>query len=512
MIKRKWLASSVGILLLASSLVGCSSSEAPKKEEPKASATIEKLSPVTLKILLAGKRPAGMDEVIAEAEKRMLDTLNVKLNITFVTFADIMQKQQLILSSGEDIDLMFDNQGLGLVARSIQGQYEPLEKLLEQFGPNILKNRPKEMWDANKIKGQITAIPLSSEQFKARSFLVRQDIREKLGIAPIKTYEDLVKFLYAVKDKEKETIPYTAAPGSTDLIMLHALSGYYGADIRPTSAHESMMLYFKNNDGKVYSLLDQAEPKIMELFKENRKLFTDGVINPDSLGVKNVRDLFKSGKTAVVHSGDWIVKPDEVAALVNNVPAAKVEIVTLYDPSKKKVSNFQAGNFITVPKQSKNKERAIMFLNWANEKANFDLLAYGIQGKHWEPVGDDKYKPGAEAGKYGWFPWGWITNPALERIDSSQTEAVINNIKWARDAKNFIPDVLIGFTFDSSPVANEVAQLNSFFSQYYLPLAVGAIDTDKYFTEFKTKADPVIKKVQAEMQQQIDTFLKAKTK
>ncbi|MFD2329924.1 hypothetical protein ACFSR7_11800 [Cohnella sp. GCM10020058] len=64
---------------------------------------------VSLKIMIPGDRPSDMDKVIAEAEKRMAEKgLNIKLDMTFVPWADFGQKSQVSLTAGESIDLIFD--------------------------------------------------------------------------------------------------------------------------------------------------------------------------------------------------------------------------------------------------------------------------------------------------------------------------------------------------------------------------------------------------------------------
>ena len=53
-----------------------------------------KLEEVTLKIMIPGDRPSDMDLVIAEAEKRMKDTINVKLDVVFVPWSDLAQRHR----------------------------------------------------------------------------------------------------------------------------------------------------------------------------------------------------------------------------------------------------------------------------------------------------------------------------------------------------------------------------------------------------------------------------------
>jgi putative aldouronate transport system substrate-binding protein len=518
---KKLISVSLIVFLVALSLIGCGGDQKDTADSNKQETVVtnegaknekesvsEKLDPVTLKIMVPGPRPEGMDEVIAEAERRMADTLNVKLNMIFVAWADLKQKLQVTLAAGDEVDLIFDNQENGMIEKVTAGYYEPLEPLLEKYGPNILATRSKSMMDANKIQGKTYALPLGAYNFLGKGYMIRQDIREKLGIEPIKTHEDLVKFMYAVKEKEPNVIPFTVPRDDLSLNAGMKLLTDYETHVRPTPLTYALPLYFKNNDGKVYNLFDEMDAKVEAAFKEYRTFFVDGIMHQDIMGVKSSRDVFISGKTAVIATNDFGVPANVTAKLVESVPGAKTEFVTFLDASQKKISGFLQWNFIAVPINSKHKERAIQFLNWANQKENYDLLAYGIEGKHWIAEGDDQYKPGPDAKKYRWFPYAWIWNPAQERLNATLPKEVNDMNRWAKDANNFIPDKTLGFSFDTAPVVNEIAQFNALIDQYYKPLALGVVDYDKTWAEFKSKAADITKKIQEEMQKQIDASLK----
>ncbi|MDG0808607.1 type 2 periplasmic-binding domain-containing protein [Cohnella rhizosphaerae] len=99
-----------GLVTLTASgvLAGCSGNGSDNDNEAAGSSPAgtkqaqqsEALSPATLKIYIPGDRPKDMDAVIAEAEKRMEGTLNVKLNITFIPWSDLDNKTSLALASG----------------------------------------------------------------------------------------------------------------------------------------------------------------------------------------------------------------------------------------------------------------------------------------------------------------------------------------------------------------------------------------------------------------------------
>jgi putative aldouronate transport system substrate-binding protein len=471
-------------------------------------ASSKEQQPVTLKIMIPGNRPKDFDAVIAEAEKRMAGTLNVKLNVVFVPFSDIAQKTQVALASGEDLDLVFDAPWVHLSQMVAANYYEPLDDLLKQYGPDILKMRSEQMWNANKYGGKIMAIPLSNSYYQGRVYYVRKDIREKLGVAPIKTYDDLIKFASVVKDKMPDITPIISNKAGMDWANFRKVFDY-DSHIDDTQVGTNGVLFLKNNDGKVYNMFDQMDPTVWSWITDARKLYQDKLMYQDVLSVKDYKEVYKAGKAAILNANDFGVNADDEAALEKNVPGAKIEAITFFKQEKgANISTFQAWNFLALTHVSKNKERAIQFLNWTQQKDNYDLLAYGIKGKNWEPVGDDQYKKLDDG--YAWFPYAWIWNPTLDRFDQGLGADTIALNKFTANGDNFTPSKLAGFTFDSAPVANEIAQLNTIRDKYMDPIYNGVVDPDSYWNKYKSEAAPAVKKIQTEMQKQIDAFLASK--
>ncbi len=511
-VRRKGLMLMVASLMLAGTLAGCGSNEAapsetstqsPSETSKPAASTDTNLDPVTLKIMFPGDPPANWSEVKGEMETRLADSLNVKLNVVFIPWADVRQKRQVALSSAEDYDLIWDNNIYGSIAA---GLYEPLDELIEKFGPDIKSNRSPQLMEANKVNGKLYAVPLEVNFLRPWTFVIRKDIREKLGVEPIKSYDDLIKFMYTVKEKAPDITPYI--PNGAEHLGLRLASM-----IDPTSNIQPIVdypgLYTKGDDGKVYNVFDNMDPLIMKTFEQNHKLYKDGIIAKDALTLRNAE--FANGKAAVSTFFDFGVNLNTRTNLDRSVPGATAEAFSLFDPSMNLYSTFRAGNFIAVPVVSKNKERAIQFVNWLNQKDNYDLLAYGIKGKNWEEAGEGFYKPIKE-NPYPGIPFAWGWNPALDRIDASLAEDVIALNKWQRNPANFTTDILSGFTFDPAPVANEIALLSNARTELWEPIIVGLMEPNEGLAKFKDKSYATVKKVQDEFQKQLDAFLASKKK
>lgn len=470
------------------------------------------LDPVTLKIVIPGDRPADMDKVLAEAEKRMKDTINVKLDVTFVPWSDYDAKTQLMLSTGEANDLMFDAPWSHMDQMIAAGYYEPLDNLLQQYGQNILATNSKNTWDANKRNGKIMAIPLGVSNFLGFSFAVREDILEKLGNPPINNYDDLIKVAYMVKEKFPNMVPYSP---HTELPATFRAFGDSTLDSW-TNAQRLVLnevLYRTGNDGKLHNLFEEMVPSFWDGVLKTNKLYQDKIIYQDVLSDKDKLNFPNSGKVFMMDYNDFAVKAADQAALAANAPGAKWKSITFFDLTPKKyTSTFAQANFIAVPKSSTHKERAIQFLNWVQEsQANYDLLAYGIEGVNWKPVGNHQYTP-LTPDKYPWFPYGWIWNPKYDRMNGDLDEKQLKYYAFTNNADSFTKDVLTGFFFDTKPVQNEITQFSTLKAKYYFPILYGVLDPDKYWAQFKQEAYPLSKKVQNEMQKQIDAFLQSQSK
>jgi putative aldouronate transport system substrate-binding protein len=461
------------------------------------------LKQVTLKIMFPGDPPANWDEVKTEMENRLAGTLNVKLDVVFIPWSDVRQKRQVSLSSAEDYDLIWDNSPVQNIAA---GLYEPLDELIDQYGPDIKAVRSTELMESNKVNGKLYAVPLEVNFIRPWTFVIRKDIREKLGVKPITSYDELIDFMYVVKEKEPGLTPYI--PNGAEHIGLK-LAGMLDPSANLSTVLNYPGLYTKGNDGKVYNIFDDMSPLIMSTLEQNYKLYKDGILAKDALTLRNSE--FSKGKTAVSTFNDFGVNLSTRTSLEKSVPGAAAEAFTLYSPDMKLNSTYKAGNFIAVPVVSKNKERAVQFLNWLNQKDNYDLLAYGIKGENWEDAGEGLYKP-IQANPYAGIPFAWGWNPKLDRIDASLPSDDIALNKWQRDPSYFTPDILAGFTFDPSPVANEVAQLSNAGIEFYDPLVMGVTEPNEGLAMFKKAAYDNVKKVQAEVQKQLNAYLANKKK
>ncbi|EHB62750.1 extracellular solute-binding protein family 1 [Paenibacillus lactis 154] len=238
------------------------------------------------------------------------------------------------------------------------------------------------------MRKRIYGVPLGSAYTQERSVFIRKDLRERLNLPPVKTYEDLKAYLYAVRDSNSGITPLLAgADDATYSWVNWLIRDDTSINIRPTNfAGASLMLYYKGNDGKVYNFFETKEPKIWSNIEDVRKLLVDKVMSQDVLTNKSgPGELQLQNKVAATPQMAFGIPKAFNDQLKQIVPEGELEAVRLFDLTpEKNFSNFKMDNFICIVKTSKHKDRAMMFLDWASRQENYDLLEYGIEGVNWK--------------------------------------------------------------------------------------------------------------------------------
>ena len=144
----------------------------------------------------------------------------------------------------------------------------------------------------------------------------------------------------------------------------------------------------------------------------------------------------------------------------------------------------------------------------------YDLAMLGIEGKHWEAVGDDQYKIIDESG-YGVSSncnWGW-NNADLTRTEYIEDRTALDDkydemkAEWEANIKP--AHVLEGFTFDNTNVASQVAAVEANIETYYNPLVNGLVDdVDATIEQFRAALESAgIQDVLDELERQKEEFI-----
>lgn len=430
---------------------------------------------VNLKMYLIGERTPDFDAVYGKINEILEEKLNCSLEVDFLSWGEHSTKYSLLFTSGDDFDLIFTASGWAHYEQtvSLNGFYELSEDFIKTYAPGIWDVVPETAWKQAKINGNIYMVPNYQNEFGVKVIAARGDLMQKYGYDSLDTWDDLSSFFMDVAQKEDGVY------GCQD----EAWNMYFqcqGLDIIKGVTSSSLFMYNAQdpNDLGVYYIPNwDGFAAYCNLAKE---LADAGAWSKDVLNSTDERQTgLLNGKTATMM---WTLDSCVMYAEQANAEHPDWNI-TVCDPAiglPKKVNSY-INNGVAININSKNPERAMMVLNefYTNPEV-YDLAMLGIEGVHWEAVGDDQYKVIDESG-YGVSAncnWGW-TNENLTRSEYIENPSELDTISaalnetWANNIK--APHAFDTFTFDASNVTTQIAAVDAAVGTYYTPLTTGLV-------------------------------------
>ncbi len=466
---------------------------------------------VDLKMYLIGERTPDFDEVYGKINEILEEKLNCSISVDFLSWGEHDTKYSLLFSSQEDFDLIFTASSWCHYEQTVSlGGFYPLsEEFIQTYAPDIWEVVPEVAWDQAKIDGQIYMVPNYQNEFAQDVLAVRGDLMEKYSIDQITSWDELKAFYLAC-----------AADG------MYASQGgpwyqYFQAQGLATTGgapHGGELVLYHTQDPSdtgFYYLLDWDG--FTDYCRQMKELADAGCWSPDVLNSSDERQTgLLTGRTAGMV---WNLGSCTTYGKQANTENPDWN-VTLIDPVAdlpKKVQPY-INNGVAINQNSKNKERAMMVLNeFYTNPAVQDLAMLGIEGKHWEAVGDDQYKVIDESG-FGVSSncnWGW-NNAAIQRTEYIEDKTPLDDVREAMEESwnNNIKEthVLDGFNFDSTKVSTQFAAVEAAMGNYYDPLVSGLVnDVDQSIEDLRTALESAgIRDVLAEMESQAASYIAEK--
>ena len=241
----------------------------------------------------------------------------------------------------------------------------------------------------------------------------------------------------------------------------------------------------------VVCTLEQED--IVDGFNWLHSWYMDGIINPDA----NVITEGTKGSCFGTAQG-W---PAAATTWQTNEGIEKYDLTQVFGPIYTTETIQGSMNAISV--NSNYKEEALKVLELINTDSKFrDMCAFGVEGNHFEYVGDGVVKRLRD--DWTWPSYTQGTFFILSVTEDSDPDAY-EQVKQQNEAAT--PSTCLGFALDISEIQNEMANCNTVWDKYKYDLLTGASDPaevlPKCIEELKAAGlDTII----AEAQKQIDEF------
>lgn len=458
---------------------------------------------VDLTMYLIGDRTPDFDEVYGKINEILEEKLNCSLSVEFLSWGEHDTKYSLLFSGGEEFDLIFTASSWCHYEQTVAlGGFEPLsEEFIQTYAPDIWEVVPSMAWDQARIDGEIYMVPNYQNEFGQDVMAIRGDLMEKYGFEEITNWDELMEFYKACAADGQ----YASQGGPWyQYFQTYGLSTTGGAP----KAGELILYHAQDAEDLEFTYLLDWDG-FTDYCKQMKELADLGAWSPDVLNSNDERQTgLLTGRTAGM---TWNLGTCRTYAKQANADNEDWNVV-LVDPVQampKKVNSY-INNGVAINAMSENKERAMMVLNefYTNPDV-YDLAMLGIEGKHWEAIGDDQYKVIDESG-YGVSSncnWGW-NNCEIQRSEyiedrtalDDQYDAIME--EWNGNVKPAHP--YDSFNFDSTNVSTQFAAVEAALGTYYDPLVNGLVeDVDASVEALKAALESAgIRDIIAEMEAQ----------
>lgn len=308
-------------------------------------------------------------------QEQVKEQLNINVEYVSVPRSGSDEKLNVMMAGGQAPDIVFTyDQGLFYNFASLGGLAD-LTEAYENYGQDIQENQGDIQNMANLDGVQYGIMKKRGVEMPRHVAYIRQDWLDALGMEVPATKEELIEYLYAVKEKN---------PGNVDNVIPWAMSGKTDTEKMYLNFVGSYVNFESEKDAYIYSEAYVAvAPGALDGIKQLNTLYNDGLISQD-FATDTTEDIYKAQMSAgnagftltdATQPWDMIKAFSPDAEERTFVP---VQCFELEDGSYRMPFEYKYAMFVMVPAVSQDKADACMkYLNWMSDPAVAENIMYG---------------------------------------------------------------------------------------------------------------------------------------
>ena len=462
-------------------------SDEDKTEE--ASTPVEK--PVLKWYLYGTTQP---DEAAVEEKVNSLLEGKVDATVDFIylDYKTYQTRVPLMMTAKEQVDIIWVCNWINPMYSTLasSGALLDLTDMMDEYCKELQEVVPAAVLETAKIGGKLYGIPNYQNMAMQDGFFIKKDLADKYNfdMSTIKTIKDLEPYLEVIKQNEPDMIPIEWYLDQED---------------------------YEHIASKLYIAKDTTDYKVtrnMEGRKDEARMINEwynkGYLRQDLTEVNDISGYKLEGKIAFNQAGDF--KPGWEEAMVSTHGDHEWVYCTFYEPYIRATQSQGTVNAITA--HSEYPELALQLLNIVNtDKEVYNTIVFGVEGEHYNKVGDNTISLIKDSGYDMGLASNWmIGNTFNGYVLEGQPE---NFNELGLEYNNGVQSPIAGFSFDPTPVKTETANVAAVEKEYTSILFRAHLkegELDSKFEEFDKKLKEAgIEKIQAEMQRQLDEWVKA---
>jgi putative aldouronate transport system substrate-binding protein len=454
------------------------------------------------------------------------EKVNANVNIYYWESKEWETKMTTMISAGQDVGIIgFGSQSkLDYVVHANRGSFYPLDDLLKQYGTGTLALFPEDIWECMKINGEIYGIPSLKDNCYIMSFIYNADMAEALGIDMSKVkytnWRQIEPFLEEVVKLRSEKFPeydqYPLCGGAGREVPYNfALETFLNDSYLAVCNIDPFFDVKEYDDDTVFNLY--ATEEYREFCKSRQRMVE-----------KNIFAYDYTGKSEWNYTGGMFAWPGWGYTYMQEhlYGDAFTTKMIVSDHIWTETNNyFSAGTAISA--NCAQPERAMMILELVNTDPEFATMwRFGVKDEHYiineqgKMQFEGSKRNGGARADYGYYYWYAAPVGNLTIVNAPESLTGPDGImlkEMVRYNNEAVRPKHMGFVFDITPVANEIAACTNVVMEYRDVLRNGQLESqdevDRIVDEFVAKLEANgVDKIVAECQKQIEDWKASKGK
>lgn len=326
----------------------------------------------------------------------LTETTGYKVEYDILPADNPNDKLNAIMAAGADYDFIVLADKSRYAEYASQGALKDMKALVEQYAPNVASSINQTLLDICTVGDTYYGIPNISPSGREDSanvgmgLLVRSDILEEMGLSKPTTLEELTSLLETFKamdpkGKGSANVPLTLTIGDLYALRNQSLGGAFGIESDWKDVSGELVPY-------------QVQEGFYDFLVYLNELYAKGLMDPEmpTNQTATVLEKFTTDFALCRVDGYWSI-PSLVDTFNNTNPGAKVEFIQPLAKDGVAAANAgsvnQIDNYIVIPKNAKNVEATMDYINQKLQPDNFKEMVLGEEGVDYTVDAEGNYLP-----------------------------------------------------------------------------------------------------------------------
>ncbi len=487
--KKKYLSGICILMLFIYTVLMLTSCGTAKKED-----NVIKLRWITY---MGGAVPLDMKEVVAAANEVSKEKIGVTVDLEFQP----SDKINLIMASGEYYDMVFTSSWVNPFDKNATaGLYYDISDMVKTETPELYKF-VGQFWSSATVDGKIYGVPMLKDMGAEEMFRMNADYfegKKGMEIPERMKLEDIEPYLEAYKKDYPNKYPLDMTRGGT--------AGYLNSVERIVSPLILLPFGEGQDASDVVPFYDCKE--LVDKFRLLHKWYEAGYIHPDAATIEStIADKSIPVRFGVAWKG--YMGYSDPATWGFNVKTSVFE-----GPFLSRSSEQGAMIGICAACDEEHAKACLKYMELlCTDKKFRDILAYGIEGKHYEYLENGTILR-TDAGRDRYNLNLYQTGPGIAAsVESISRTVLADPDQWKAVYEEYETDgihsAINGFAYDQKRKEDIIASLKAIYSNYQSELITGTSDPDVMLPIIRKKMeDAGINELLDDVREQLEEWKK----